>query len=70
MRTFSFFKVGFKSRIVRVSFAFYLDVASDGGASGVVQPSFVQLSLIITGFAKEAPITGPTLLKVFLFEPV
>jgi len=30
----------------------------------------VQLSLIITGFAKEAPITGPTLLKVFLFEPV
>ncbi len=70
MKPFSCFKVGFKSRIVRVSFAFYLDVAFDGGAVGVVQPYFVQLSFIITGFAKEAPIAGPTLLKVFLFEPV
>jgi hypothetical protein len=70
MRTFSFFKVGFKRGIVRVSFAFYLDVASNGSASGVVQPSFMRLSLIITGFAKEAPVTGPTFLKVFRFEPV
>jgi hypothetical protein len=69
MKPFSFFKVGFKSRIVRVSFAFYLDVAFNGGAVGVVQPYSVQLSFIITGFAKEAPIAGPTLLKVFLFEP-
>ena len=70
MRTFACFEVGFKRGIVRVSFAFYLDVASDGGASGVVQPNFMRLSLVITGFTKEAPITGPTFLKVFRFEPV
>ena len=70
MRTLSFFKVGFKRGIVRVSFALNLDVAFNGGARGGVQPNFVRLSLIITVFANEAPITGPTLLKVFLFEPV
>ena len=70
MRTFSFFKVGFKRGIVRVSVAFYLDVAFDGSACGVVQRDFVQLPLIITGFAKKTPLAGPTLLKVFLFEPV
>jgi hypothetical protein len=35
MKPFSFFKVGFKSRIERVSFAFYLDLAFDEDAFGV-----------------------------------
>src|ERR1700758_4227220 len=38
---FAFFEVGFIRWIVRVSFAFYLDVSFDGSADGVVQPDFL-----------------------------
>ena len=37
---FAFFEVGFIGWIVRVSFAFDLDVPFDGSALGVVQPDF------------------------------
>ena len=68
--SFAVLEVGFIGRIVGVSFAFDLDVSLDGSAFGVVQPDFVWLSFIITGFAKEGPVTVPTPLKVFRFEPV
>ena len=40
MGPFPFFEVGFIGWIVRVSFAFNLDVSFDGSALGVVQPHF------------------------------
>ena len=69
MRTFSFFKVGFKRGIVRVSFAFYLDVAFDGGALCAVQPHLARLSLVIVAFPEETPVVSPIALIVFLSEP-
>src|SRR5271167_190374 len=62
---FAFFEVGFIGWIVRVSFAFYLDVSFDGSALGVVQPNFIWPSFVIAGFIEEGPIAVPTPFKVF-----
>lgn len=66
---FAFFEVGFIGWIVRVSFAFDLDVSFDGSALGVVQPDFSWPSFVIAGFTEEGPVTIPTPIKVFRFEP-
>jgi hypothetical protein len=66
---FAFFEVGFIGWIVRVGFAFYLDVSFDGSALGVVQPNFSWPSFVIAGFTEEGPVTVPTPFKVFRFEP-
>src|SRR6266446_9075153 len=66
---FAFFEVGFIGRIVRVGFAFYLDVSFDGSALGVVQPNFIWPSLVIAGFTEEGPVTIPAPVKVFRLEP-
>ena len=66
---FPFFEVGFIGWIVRVGFAFDLDVPFDGSALGVVQPDFISLSFVIAGFTEEGPVPIPTLGKVFRFEP-
>src|SRR5450756_1949088 len=66
---FAFFEVGFIGGIVRVSFAFDLDVSFDGSALGVVQPDFSRPSFVIAGFTEEGPVTIPTPVKVFRFEP-
>src|SRR6266850_2554241 len=66
---FAFFEVGFIGWIVRVSFAFYLDVSFDGSALGVVQPDFIWPSFVIAGFIEEGPIAAPTPFKVFRFDP-
>ena len=66
---FPFFEVGFIGWIVRVSFAFDLDVPFDGSALGVVQPDFIGLSFVIAGFTEEGPVPIPALGKVFRFEP-
>src|ERR1700677_1057244 len=66
---FPFFEVGFIGWIVRVGFAFDLDVPFDGSAFGVVQPNFICLSFVIAGFTEEGPIPIPALGKVFRFEP-
>ena len=50
---FPFFEVGFIGWIVRVGFAFDLDVPFDGSALGVVQPDFICLSFVIAGFTEE-----------------
>src|SRR6266446_10872236 len=65
----AFFEVGFIGWIVRVGFAFYLDVSFDGSALGVVQPDFIWPSLVITGFTEEGPIPVFTPFKVFRLEP-
>jgi hypothetical protein len=52
--SFAILEVGFKGRVVGISFAFNLDVSLDGSAFGEVQPDYVWLPLIITGFAKGA----------------
>jgi hypothetical protein len=62
---FAFFEVGFIGWIVRVSFAFYLDVSFDGSALGVVQPNFIWPSLVIAGFIEEGPIAVPAPFKIF-----
>src|SRR2546422_4320037 len=66
---FAFFEVGFIGWIVRVGFAFNLDVSFDGSALGVVQPDFSRPSFVIAGFTEEGPVTIPTPVKVFRFEP-
>jgi hypothetical protein len=66
---FAFFEVGFIAWIVRVSFAFYLDVSFDGSALGVVQPDFLWPSFVIAGFTEEGPVPIPTPVKIFRFEP-
>src|ERR1700757_708271 len=62
---FAFFKVGFIRWIVRVSFAFYLDVWFDGSADGVVQPDFIGPAFVIAGFAEEGPVPIPRRSKYF-----
>ena len=59
-----FFEVGFIGWIVRVSFAFDLDVPFDGSALGVVQPDFSRPSFVIAGFTEEGPVTIPAPVKV------
>ena len=66
---FPCFEIGFIGWIVRVSFAFDLDVSFDGGALGVVQPDFIGLSFVIAGFTEEGPVPITALGKVFRFEP-
>src|SRR6266446_648076 len=66
---FAFFEVGFIGWIVRVRFAFDLDVPFDGSALGVVQPDFSRPSFVIAGFTEEGPVTIPASVKVFRFEP-
>ena len=66
---FPFFEVGFIGWIVRVGFAFDLDVPFDGSALGVVQPDFICLSFVIAGFTEEGPVPIHALGKVFRFEP-
>ena len=66
---FAFFEVGFIGWIVRVGFAFHLDVSFDGSALGVGKPKFIWPSLVIAGFTEEGPIAVLTPVKVFRFEP-
>src|SRR5437899_5218252 len=66
---FAFFEVGFIGWIVRVGFAFNLDVSFDGSALGVVQPDFSRPSFVIAGFTEEGPVAIPAPFKVFRFEP-
>lgn len=66
---FAFFEVGFIGWIVRVSFAFNLDVSFDGSALGVVQPDSIWPSFVIAGFTEEGPVTISVPVKVFRFEP-
>ena len=56
---FAFFEVGLIGWIVRVSFAFNLDVSFDGDALGVAQPDFSWLSFVIAGFTEEGPVPVP-----------
>jgi hypothetical protein len=50
---FTFFEVGFIGWIVRVSFAFDLDVPFDGSALGVAQPDFIWPSFVIADFSED-----------------
>jgi|SRR6516165_4769282 len=56
-------------RIVRVGFAFDLDVSLDGRAIRKPQPHFVWCALVIAHFPEESPVVMSLPLKVFLFEP-
>lgn len=69
MSPFAFLEVGFMGRIVRVGFAFDLDVSLDGRAAGVQQSHSVRYALVVARFAEEDPIIHSLLPKVFLFEP-
>src|SRR5258708_12832171 len=53
---FAFFEVGFIGWIVRVRFAFNLDVSFDGCALGVVQPDFSRPSFVISDFTHDGPV--------------
>lgn len=67
--SFAFLEVGFKRRIVWVSFASDFDVSLNGYATREQQPHLNWLPLPIPCFSKEEPVTAPMPLKVFLFEP-
>ena len=67
---FAFLEVGLVGRVVRVRFAFDLDVSFNGGATSAVQPELARLSLVVTRFTEERPIATPALPKVSLLEPV
>ena len=66
---FPFFEVGFIGWIVRVGFAFNLDVSFDGSALSVVQPDFSWPSFVIASFTEEEPVLVPAPVKIFRFEP-
>src|SRR5439155_13949272 len=65
MSPFPFFEVGRIGWIVRVSFAFDLDVSFDGRVLGEVQPDFIWPPFVIAGFAEEGPVPIPAPRKVF-----
>jgi hypothetical protein len=67
---FAFLEVGLAGRVVRIRFAFDLNVSFDGCATGAVQPELARLSLVVTCFTEERPIASPALPKVSLLEPV
>jgi tetratricopeptide (TPR) repeat protein len=56
---FAFFEVGFIGWIVRVGFAFYLDVSFDGSALGVEKSKSIWPSLVIAGFTEEEKFDAP-----------
>jgi hypothetical protein len=66
---FAFFEVGFLGWIVRLRFAFNLDVSLGGSGLGVVQPDCNWPSFVIAGFTEEGPVPIPTPVKIFRFEP-
>jgi hypothetical protein len=65
----AFFEVGLIGWIVRVRFAFNLDVSLDGSALGVVQPDLSRPSFVIAGFIEEGPVTISAPVTVFRLEP-
>ena len=69
MIPFAFLEVGFILRIVRVGFAFDLNVSYDGRAIRRPQPHFVWCAFLVARFPKESPVIKSLPLKVFLFEP-
>ena len=66
---FAFLEVGFIRRIIRVSFAFDLNVSFNGYATGEQQPQLMPLPFVVTGLPEENPVTVLLPLKVFVFEP-
>jgi hypothetical protein len=66
---FTFFEVGFISRIIRVGFAFDLNVSFNGYATSEQQPHFLRLPFCVTGLPEEDPVTALMPLEVFMFEP-
>jgi hypothetical protein len=53
---FAFFEVGFISRIIRVGFAFDLNVSFNGYAIGEQQPQFMLLPFFVTCLPEEDPV--------------
>ena len=66
---FAFLEVGFIHRIIRVGFAFDLNVSFNGNATGEQQLQPMPLPFVVTGLTEEDPVTVPMPLKVFMFEP-
>src|SRR5260370_11967351 len=60
-------KVHRQGRRVRVTFDF--NVSLDGCATGVAQPNLAWLSLVITRFTEEGPVTTTMRRKILLFAP-
>ena len=69
VRTFAIFEIGFIHRIVRVGFAFDLNLSFGRCATGVIQASLTWLPLVIMAFPEETPVASTIALIVFLFEP-
>src|SRR5215469_6506707 len=69
MISFAFLEVGLIGRVVRVSFAFDLNVSLDGCAIREPQPHFVWCAFLVASIPKEAPVVKSLAPKVFLFEP-
>ena len=59
VKTFPLFEIGFIRRVVRVGFAFYLNVSFGKCVTGVVQPSLAWLPVVIILFPEETPVASP-----------
>ena len=69
MSSFALLEVGFIDGIVGVRVTFDFNVSLDGGAIGMPQPERTWLSMVITRFTEEGPVTTTALRKVLLFAP-
>jgi hypothetical protein len=69
MGFFALFEVGFIGGVVGVRVTFDFNVSLDGYATGMAQPNLAWLSLVITRFTEEGPVTTTMPHKIFLFAP-
>ena len=69
MDSFALFEVDFIGGVVGVRVTFDFNVSLDGGVTGVVQPNWTGLPLVIARFTEEGPVTTTTQRKVLVFAP-
>ena len=69
MSCFALLEVGCIDGIVGVRVTFDFNVSLDGCATGMPQPERAWLSMVITRFTEEGPVTTTALRKVLLFAP-
>jgi hypothetical protein len=69
MGSLALLEVGFIRRVVGVRVTFDFDVSLDECATGVAQPNWAWLPLVLPRFTEEGPVTTTMRRKVLLFAP-
>jgi hypothetical protein len=65
MITFAFFEVGLINRIVRVGFAFDLNVSLNGRVTSGQQSHFLQYAVVVARFPEDLQLSCPSRSKYF-----